>query len=173
VRLRPASSLPQLETSRLFGTNGARSGLPTQTQRRFRVPSGCCPDGTSSDSPAFALSSFANLAGLLFSCRSTSISTRHATNASCSSSEPEPEITYLVRNAEVSLCSPFWPRSPHFGTCGAHFVGMNAPHIPWNYYDRPADLWLDEHWQKVRPLLYEKAGLRIPHPALDSLPISA
>ncbi|HTD54367.1 MAG TPA: hypothetical protein VK670_03220 [Silvibacterium sp.] len=50
---------------------------------------------------------------------------------------------------------------------------MNAPHIPWNYYDRPADLWLDEHWQKVRPLLYEKAGLRIPHPALDSLPISA
>lgn len=66
---------------------------------------------------------------------------------------------YMVGASEVSLCSPFWPRSPHFGSCGAHFVGMNAPHIPWNYYDRPADLWLEEHWQKVRPLLYQKADL--------------
>jgi hypothetical protein len=36
---------------------------------------------------------------------------------------------------------------------------MNAPHIPWNYYDRPADLWLEEHWQHHRPALYKKAAL--------------
>jgi hypothetical protein len=66
---------------------------------------------------------------------------------------------FLVRTTEVSLCSPFWPRSSEFGSCGAHFVGMNAPHIPWNYYDRPADAWLEEHWQSKRPLLYLKSGL--------------
>jgi hypothetical protein len=45
----------------------------------------------------------------------------------------------FVRKDEVSICSPFWPCSSELGTCGAHFVGLNAPHIPWNYYDRPAD----------------------------------
>ena len=68
---------------------------------------------------------------------------------------------FLVKTSEVSICSPFWPRSPELGTCGAHFVGMNAPHIPWDYYDRPADVWLEEHWQRIRPALYEKAGLAL------------
>ena len=72
------------------------------------------------------------------------------------------EPLFLVRTSEVSICSPFWPRSPDLGTCGAHFVGMNALYIPWNYYDRPADEWLDEHWQRHRPALYEKAGLPLP-----------
>lgn len=71
---------------------------------------------------------------------------------------------YLVRTSEVSICSPFWPRSPELGTCGAHFVGMNAPHIPWDYYDRPADDWLAEHWHRHRPALYAKAGLPLPSP---------
>jgi hypothetical protein len=69
---------------------------------------------------------------------------------------------FLVRNTEVTICSPFWPRSPELGTCGAHFVGMNARHIPWNYYDRPADLWLDDHWARHRPALYARAGLPLP-----------
>jgi hypothetical protein len=69
---------------------------------------------------------------------------------------------FFVANTEVSICSPFWPRSPELGTCGAHFVGMNVRHIPWNYYDRPADEWLEEHWQRHRPALYEKAGLEMP-----------
>ena len=67
---------------------------------------------------------------------------------------------YFVETEEVTLCSPFWPRTPELGTCGAHFVGMNAAHIPWNYYDRPADEWLDEHWEASRPLLYEKAEIK-------------
>ncbi len=66
---------------------------------------------------------------------------------------------HLVRSSEVSLCSPFWPKRPLFGTCGAHFTGMNAAHIPWNYYDRSADEWLAEHWERSRPELYHRAGL--------------
>lgn len=69
---------------------------------------------------------------------------------------------HLVRTAEVSICSPFWPRSPELGPCGAHFVGMNAAHIPWDYYDRPADEWLADHWQRHRPALYAKAGVPLP-----------
>ncbi len=69
---------------------------------------------------------------------------------------------FLVRTAEVSICSPFWPRSPELGSCGAHFTGSNAHHIPWNYYDRPADAWLDEHWARHRPELYRRAGLPLP-----------
>ncbi|WP_263418601.1 hypothetical protein [Terriglobus albidus] len=69
---------------------------------------------------------------------------------------------YLVKTSEVSICSPFWPRSPELGRCGAHFVGMNAKHLPWSYYDRPADEWLAEHWERCRPALYQKAGLPLP-----------
>jgi hypothetical protein len=68
----------------------------------------------------------------------------------------------LVRTHDVSICSPFWPRSPELGRCGAHFVGLNAHHIPWNYYDRPADVWRDEHWERHWPELYRKAGLTLP-----------
>lgn len=67
---------------------------------------------------------------------------------------------YFVRTDEVSICSPFWPRCPELGTCGAHFVGMNAHHIPWNYYDRPADTWLDDHWRRHRPELYGRAAIK-------------
>ncbi len=69
---------------------------------------------------------------------------------------------HLVRLAEVNLSSPFWPKTPNFGTCGAHFIGMNARHIPWNYYDRPADDWLADHWAASRPELYDRAGLPLP-----------
>ena len=71
-----------------------------------------------------------------------------------------PEVL-LVRKEEVSICSPFWPRSQEFGTCGAHFVGMNARHIPWDYYDRRADVWVEEFWAGRRAGLYEKAGLEM------------
>lgn len=79
----------------------------------------------------------------------------------------------LVSTREVSICSPFWPRSPEFGTCGAHFVGMNSRHTNWNYYDRPADLWLDEHWARSRPLLYAIAGLPVPDEPPDIAPAAA
>ncbi len=46
----------------------------------------------------------------------------------------------VVTTADVSICSPFHPHQPELGRCGAHFVGSNARHIGWNYYDRPADV---------------------------------
>ena len=66
-----------------------------------------------------------------------------------------------VRVDEVSICSPFWPRSTELGTCGAHFVGMNAVHLPWNYFDRTADACMDELWHRHRPTLYQRAGLPV------------
>jgi hypothetical protein len=59
---------------------------------------------------------------------------------------------------EVTICSPFYPHLPHLGTCGAHFVGLNVRHIPWNYYDRPADEWEAEFWDAHKPELYRRTG---------------
>ncbi len=65
----------------------------------------------------------------------------------------------IVRADEVTICSPFWPHVSELGRCGAHFVGLNSHHLPWNYYDRPADGLLQEHWEKCKPVLREKVGL--------------
>jgi len=59
----------------------------------------------------------------------------------------------FVATEEVALCSPFWPLQPHLGTCGAHFVGLNAHRLPWHWYDRPASEVLAEHWDRLRPEL--------------------
>ena len=67
----------------------------------------------------------------------------------------------LVTKEEVSICSPFWPRQPELGSCGAHFVGLNSRHLPWNYYDEPGDLVRRRHWDAHRPALYAKAGLAL------------
>ena len=64
----------------------------------------------------------------------------------------------LVRVPEVTICSPFHPHLPHLGTCGAHFVGLNARHIPWDYYDQPADAWMAEHWERHRAELARRTG---------------
>jgi hypothetical protein len=68
----------------------------------------------------------------------------------------------VVRLDEVSICSPFHPHIAELGTCGAHFVGLNMRHIPWRYYDRPADQWAVEHWARHRPALYRAVGLSLP-----------
>lgn len=60
---------------------------------------------------------------------------------------------------EVTICSPFWPKRPNLGRCGAHFVGLNARHLPWNYYDRPALHWIHDHWNHYREALYSKVGI--------------
>jgi hypothetical protein len=66
----------------------------------------------------------------------------------------------VVTLDEVTICSPFYPHLPHLGRCGAHFVGLNARHIPWDYYDRPADDCMTDHWEGHRAALYERVGLR-------------
>jgi hypothetical protein len=70
-----------------------------------------------------------------------------------------------VRTTEVTICSPFWPHQPELGSCGAHFVGLNARHIAWDYYDRPADDWMREHWARHRERLQAHTGApRTSHP---------
>lgn len=60
---------------------------------------------------------------------------------------------------EVSICSPFPPHLPVVGTAGAHFVGLNEHHLPWDYYGRPAVECIREHWERVKPELYERVGI--------------
>jgi hypothetical protein len=64
----------------------------------------------------------------------------------------------VVTLDEVSVCSPFHPHLPGLGRCGAHFVGLNARHIAWDYYDRPADAWMADHWHRHRAELYRRTG---------------
>ena len=64
----------------------------------------------------------------------------------------------VVSLRDVTVCSPFHPHLPDLGRCGAHFVGLNARTIAWNYYDRPADEWMTEHWDRHRPVLQERTG---------------
>lgn len=58
-----------------------------------------------------------------------------------------------IPTEDVSICSPFYPGTFNFGRCGAHFVGINTHHIPWEYYGRPADDCIAEHWQRSREAL--------------------
>ncbi|MBI3926165.1 MAG: hypothetical protein HY319_11535 [Armatimonadetes bacterium] len=60
---------------------------------------------------------------------------------------------------EVSLCSPFYPHQPYLGRCGSHFLGVNSSQIPWDYYGRPADVWMDEHWRRYFPVLIERVRM--------------
>lgn len=68
---------------------------------------------------------------------------------------------YVVPSEEVSICSPFWPHQPDLGRSGAHFVGLNAHHLPWDYYGRPAVTCIAEHWDWHRPALYQRVGLEL------------
>lgn len=64
----------------------------------------------------------------------------------------------VVSSADVSICSPFYPHNPELGRCGAHFVGINARHLPWTYYGRPAIEVRLAHWMRLRDELYRRTG---------------
>lgn len=66
--------------------------------------------------------------------------------------------TYVVRTDEVSICSPFPPHVPDLGTCGAHFVGLNAHSFGWSYEGRPAELHVREHFARHKPVLLALSG---------------
>lgn len=66
----------------------------------------------------------------------------------------------VVSVDEVSICSPFPPHLPGPGRSGAHFVGLNDRHLPWDYYGRPAVECIREHWERLRPVLYDRVGIR-------------
>jgi hypothetical protein len=64
----------------------------------------------------------------------------------------------VVAVEEVTICSPFPPHRLHFGSCGAHFVGLNARVLPWKLNGREASEYVAEHWDRCRPQLQERLG---------------
>lgn len=70
-----------------------------------------------------------------------------------------PGAPLAVSLEDVTICSPFHPHRPELGRCGAHFVGLNSRHIAFEYYGRPGDDWMAEHWARHRPALYRAVGL--------------
>jgi hypothetical protein len=69
---------------------------------------------------------------------------------------------HVVSVKEVSICSPFPPHVPWLGRAGAHFCGLNAKRAGWMLDDRPAELYLGEHWDGHRPELYARVSLAFP-----------
>lgn len=52
----------------------------------------------------------------------------------------------VVELDEVAICSPFPNHRQQLGSCGAHFVGLNAWSLPWEWQGRPATTWTREFW---------------------------
>jgi hypothetical protein len=52
---------------------------------------------------------------------------------------------------EVTICSPIPPHLPHFGPCGAHFVGLNAKRLPWEWNGKSGERYIQEHWDLNLP----------------------
>ncbi len=64
----------------------------------------------------------------------------------------------IVRTTDVTICSPFPPHSAELGRCGAHFVGLNARNLPWEYYGKPASEVRREHWYGLRDAIAAHVG---------------
>jgi hypothetical protein len=52
---------------------------------------------------------------------------------------------------EVTICSPIPPHLPHLGRCGAHFVGLNAKKLPWEWNGKSGEQYIQEHWDHMLP----------------------
>ncbi|HEX6534300.1 MAG TPA: hypothetical protein VF041_06865 [Gemmatimonadaceae bacterium] len=63
---------------------------------------------------------------------------------------------------DVTICSPFPPHLPHLGRCGAHFVGLNARQLPWEYEGRNGADYIREHWAAHRDVLRARVGAPAP-----------
>src|SRR6266540_4978132 len=60
---------------------------------------------------------------------------------------------HVVRLDEVTICSPFPPHLPGLGSCGAHFVGLNAKTLGLSFEGRPAEAWTREFFEGYRPAI--------------------
>jgi hypothetical protein len=66
---------------------------------------------------------------------------------------------HVVPIEEVTICSPFWPHQPRLGRAGAHFVGLNARALPWDWHGRPASEVTAENFAAHRAELAARVGL--------------
>lgn len=67
----------------------------------------------------------------------------------------------VVSTDDVTISSPFPPHQPHLGRCGAHFVGLNARHLPWCWNGRPAAECHQDHWRQWRSAVAAAVGIAV------------
>ena len=73
--------------------------------------------------------------------------------------DAEGRVKGVVTVDEVSICSPFPPHRPGLGSCGAHFVGLNAHRLSWTLPDgRNACEETRAHFLRWRPALEHLVG---------------
>ena len=71
----------------------------------------------------------------------------------------------VVEVDEVAICSPFPHHRQHLGRCGAHFVGLNAWQLPWQWQGRAASAWTREFWLQQRDTIAQRVGVPEAMPA--------
>jgi hypothetical protein len=67
--------------------------------------------------------------------------------------------SFVVDTQDVSICSPLRPHISNLGRCGAHFVGLNAKSLPWNYDGRARVEYIREHWTAHLPEIRKKIAI--------------
>jgi len=60
----------------------------------------------------------------------------------------------VVTLQEVSVSGYFRPHMLELGACGAHFVGVNAKHLPWTWNGRSGEEYIHEYWDCKKTDLY-------------------
>lgn len=67
--------------------------------------------------------------------------------------------TYVVTTRDVSICSPFPPHQLELGRCGAHFVGLNARSLGWEWEGKPGERYVRDHFDGHRPAIEQRFGI--------------
>jgi hypothetical protein len=62
----------------------------------------------------------------------------------------------VVELEEVSICGYFRPHQLQFGSCGAHFVGVNAKKLPYRWKGRSGEHYVHEFWDAMKPQLLSR-----------------
>jgi hypothetical protein len=65
----------------------------------------------------------------------------------------------VVTLDEVAVSSPFPPHLPEPGSCGVHFVGLNAKRVRWRVGGRSAEQLLREHYARWQPFVRARIAL--------------
>jgi hypothetical protein len=69
------------------------------------------------------------------------------------------ERHHLVGLHEVTICGYFRPHRLELGSCGAHFVGVNARKLPWTWNGRSGEEYAHAFWHSSRPAVCERIGI--------------
>jgi hypothetical protein len=62
----------------------------------------------------------------------------------------------VVTMQEVPVCGYFRPHKLELGSCGGHFVGVNAKRLPWTWNARSGEHYVAEYWDWIKLELYQK-----------------